>query len=365
MGRFWLSALLLGACGDNVSTLDLPDDTVDPGANGSPVARYSPSVCSVMAWDSIGLDAAQDVSVAARPGGGATFVATPTAGGFLTGFQLNARMNMEGGTAQKLPITNEGFNKVTVSYVHDRPVSTAIADGAVYVHMLGENLEHAEYIAKLQGDALPDPTFFWAQGNLVMPVGTKDGLVMHRFQDSLEPIESKLFYPTKPVTAVTTAQLGSYMMTAFSTETECYLSWNTTYEPGVLTRVPAACPSPRVSMNEKNGDAVMLFDSLDGVRMMPIHLTMFGGDAPVLRGAASAPRTVFDGERFWISYLDSRGDVIVGFLDKNHKPITVSLNAPRPERGGYELIMLDGSPTVFSVDDNGYTAYRMCVDSTE
>ncbi len=72
---------------------------------------------------------------------------------------------------------------------------------------------------------------------------------------------------------------------------------------------------------------------------------------------------MYDGERFWISYLDARGDVVVGFLDEHNKPITMSLGAPQPERAGYELVMIDGASTVFSVDDKGYTAYSMCVDS--
>lgn len=344
---------------------DLPDDQAPLGDTGMVTPRYLPQVCGVRAWDpNIGLDAAQDVSVAARPSGGATLFAAPLAGGTMTGFQLDPRMHMESPTPQKLPITNGAFSSVTVSYIQDRPVSTAIANGAVYVHMLDNNLQNPEYITKLPATALADPTFFYAQGNLVMPVGTKDGLVMHRFvDDSLEPLDSKLFNATKPVTGVTSAQLGTAMMTAYSTETECYLMVNTTYEPGVSARVDHACPSPRLSVDQSTGDAILLFDSAEGIRMMPIHITMFGGDAPVIRPGATSPRTLFDGQRFWLSYLDARGDVIVGFLDDHHKAITMSLGAPQPERSAYELVMLNGSPTVFSLDNNGYTAYTMCVDT--
>ncbi len=344
---------------------NLPDDQAPAGDTGMVTPRYQPQVCGVMAWDpNIGLDAAQDVSVAARPAGGATFFSAPIAGGTLTGFQLDPRMHMESPTPAKLPITNAAFSDVTVSYLQDRPVSTALADGAVYVHMLDAQLQNPEYITKLPATAIADPTFFYAQGNLVMPVGTKDGLVMHRFVDeSLEPLDSKLFMATKPVTAVTSAQLGTAMMTAYSTETECYLMVNTTFEPGASARVDRPCPSPRLSVDQSTGDAILLFDSTDGIRMMPIHITMFGGDAPVIRTGATAPRTVFDGTRFWLSYLDDRGDVIVGFLDEHNKPITMSLGAPQPERGAYELVMLNGSPTVFSMDDSGYTAYNMCVNT--
>jgi hypothetical protein len=313
-----------------------------------------------MSWDDIGIGAAQDLSVAARPTGGATVFATPLAGGTITGFQLDLRMKMESGIAQKLPIMNAAFNLGMVLYIQNRPVSAAIAEDAVFIHMLDESLSSAEYITKLPATSIADPTFFYAQGNLVMPVGTKDGLYMHRFQDSLEPIDSKLFKASKPVLSVTSAQLQTYMMTVFSTETECHLLWNTTYEPGVSTKVDTACPTPRLSMNQSTGDAVVMFESVEGVRMMLTHLTMFGGDAPVIRADATAPRTLFDGERFWLSYIDVRGDVVVGFLDEKNRPVTMSLGAPQPERAGYELVLVNGQPTVFSLDDNGYTAYRMC-----
>ena len=83
MGRFVAGALLLlGACGDNMvdGPGNLPDDQAPAGDTGMVTPRYQPQVCGVMAWDpNIGLDAAQDVSVAARPAGGATFFSAPPA----------------------------------------------------------------------------------------------------------------------------------------------------------------------------------------------------------------------------------------------------------------------------------------------
>jgi hypothetical protein len=138
---------------------------------------------------------------------------------------------------------------------------------------------------------------------------------------------------------------------------------NTTYEAGVTTSLPLACPNPKLSVNQKTGDAVMLFDSVDGIRMMPIHVTMFGGDAPVIRADASSPRTVFDGTNFWVSYLDSRGDLVVGFLNNDYQPITMALGDTKPQRAAYELLLIDGQPTVVSLDASGYTAYKMCVEA--
>jgi len=369
MGRIGAAALLLlgTACGDNVGG-DLPPGQGDgPNEAGSVTARYEPEVCGVIAWSpTSGVDAAQDLSVAARADGGATVLTAPLSGGTVYGFQVDPRMNMEGNAVSKLPLDNTTtFDKVTVSYIQERPVSVALSGGAAFIHMLNDTLTTAEFITKIPATAVADPTFYKAQGNLVMPVGTADGLMMYKFDDSMEPQGAKLFKSTKPVLSVTSAQLQTNMMTAWSTETECHLMINTTFEPGISTRVNAPCVDPRISVNESTGEAVLLFDSIEGIRMMPIHLTKFGNDAPVLRAHASSPRTLFDGQRHWISYLDARGDVVVGFLDENLKPVTISLGAPQPERAAFELVMMKDGPTVFSLDEGGYTAYRMCTKAIE
>jgi hypothetical protein len=151
MGRFGAAAslLFLVACGDNLGN-DLEGADVNaPDEVGSVTPRYEPEVCGVIAWDPnlTGADPSQDLSVAARADGGATVLTTPLAGGTVYGFQVDPRMNMEGNTIYKLPLDNTNlFDKVTVSYIQERPVSTALADGAIFVHMLNETLTTAEYI---------------------------------------------------------------------------------------------------------------------------------------------------------------------------------------------------------------------------
>lgn len=366
MGR--LSAcllLLLGACGDNVGVEGLgagPSEDIETGGTADNVPRYVPQVCGVSSWSPTVTDPALDLSVAQRPGGGATLLNVPRSGGTLTGFNVDPRMNMEGADLTKVA-TDWAFEQITVSYVENRPISTGVAAGALYLHVLGEALEDPQYITKLPANAVAEPAFYRAQGNIVMPVVTDNGLWMHRFDDSLEPLDSKHFATSGPGRSLTVAQLGTAMITAWSTDTSCHLVANSTYEPGMQASVNKPCANPRLSINQTNGEGVMLFDSAEGVRLMPIHTTMMGGDASVIRPGANSPRTVFDGTNHWVSYLDSRGDVVVGFLDVNRKPVTMSLGAPTPERTGFELVMVDGAPWVFSVDAGGYTAYRMCVEA--
>lgn len=366
MGRFCASLLLLlGACGDNVDGDGLgpgQTDDINPGGNGDVIPRYVPAVCGLNQWTpTIGADPTMRVSVAQRPGGGATLLGVPSEGSPMFGFNVRTYAD-DLGDGTKVPISGT-FDHVSVSYVNDRPVSTATAGGAVFVHALDENLDNPQYITKLRGSFVGEPAFYWAQNNLVMPVVDDSGLWLHRFDDSLEPIDSKQILATKPATALAVAQLGGAVMSAWSTDTECYMSINATYGDGVTARVGQACPSPQLATNQLTREGVMLFDSPEGVRLMAFNSTKLGGEAPIIRSDASSPRTLFDGTNYWVTYLDARGDIVIGFLDANRHPVTMSLNDPRPERNAYELTLVDGEPWVFSIDSTGYNAYRLCVDT--
>jgi hypothetical protein len=357
--------VLLAACGDNLISDGAgpgPADEVSPNGNATNIPRYVPSVCGVQTWQTnIAGDPAMNVSVAEVPGGAAV-LATPRSGGKLTGFVLDTRMNMV--SADKLPIDGL-FTHVTASYVENRMVSTAVQGGSVFLHLLDNDLTNPQYTAKLPGSYVAEPAFFKTQADLVMPVAGDDGLWLYRFDDSFEPTGSVHVVPTKPARSFAAAQLGVALMTAWSTDSECYMMLTSTFSGGVDTRVPVACHDPRISVNQKTGEGVMVFDSPDGVRMMGIQTTQFGGGARVLRTGTSAARTLFDGTNFWISYLDERGDILVGFLDGNRQLITMSLagEGSKPEAQAYELVMVDNNPWVFSLGTEGYTAHRMCIDT--
>jgi hypothetical protein len=364
MGRFSsVLVLLFAACGDNLAPDGAgpgPADEVDPNGNATNVPRYAPQVCGVQTWStSISADAGMNVSVVPHPSGAAV-LATPRIGGPLTGFMLDDRMHMI--SVNKLGVDGS-FTDVVVSYAENRVTSTAIEKGAVFLHLLDDDLGNPQYTAKLPGTHVAEPAFFKTQADLVMPVGGDDGLWLHRFADSFEPIDALHIVPTKPVRSMAAAQMGVALFTAWSTDSECYMMLTSTFHSGIDTRLPVACADPRIAVNQKSGEGVMVFDSADGVRMMSIWGSQFGGDARLLRAGTSAARTLFDGTNLWISYLDERGDVLVGFLDGKRQLITMSLEGPKPERGAYEMVMVNGNPWILSLGSDGYTAHRMCIDT--
>jgi hypothetical protein len=303
-----------------------------------------------------------NLSVTQRPDGGATVLTAPIKGGSLLGFSVDTAMDIVTASSTKVPIDGI-FTQVSVSYLQGLPVSTAIAGDTIFVHQLDPAFEYAHLTAKLLGTHVAEPALYTTSSNIVMPVAGDDGLWFHRFHDSLEPIDSLHMMQTEPATSFAVAQAGASLVSAWSTESTCYVNVNRTYELGTTGIISSPCADPRLAFNQRTGEGVMLFDSEEGVRLMSLYETQMGGHPRVIRPETSSPRTVFDGTNFWVAYLDSRGDIVAGFLDANHQPITIALGAPSPERQSFELTMVDGAPWVFSLDATGYNAYKLCVET--
>jgi len=365
MGR--LSAtllLLLGACGDNVDGDGLkpgPNDDINPDGNSlddSP--RYSAAVCGISSWKT---ESARNVNLSVHQthDGNATFLTAPLTGGTLTGFNVDTRADIMEASETKVPIDGS-FTNVSLSFVQNIPVATVISGTSIGIHQLDANFEYANQITTVKGSHVAEPTFFTANSALVMPVGGENGLEVYRFQDSLEPIDSRLFVQTAPATSFAATQLGSGFLSAWSTDTSCYLHMAQSFEPGHTGVVASPCPNPTLAYNTITNNGVMLFDGDDGVRLMTVSGTKIEGATQLLRADASSARTLFDGSNIWIAYIDRHGDIVAGFLDANHKPVTIPLGTMDPAREAFELTLVDGEPYVFSLDSSGYTAYHLCRD---
>ncbi|HEY5920941.1 MAG TPA: hypothetical protein VIV11_04690 [Kofleriaceae bacterium] len=366
MGRFSPVLLLLfTACTDHLLVDDnepLTDELTAVGGaiEQSGVPRNVPSVCGVQTWRfQSPVDAGMNVSVARRAHG-AVALATPRSGGVMTGFELDTQMNM---VAQGKVAPDVEPTRVVASSVGSHLASTAIQGDVVHVHLLDDGLANAKYVAKLVGTSVAEPAFYTLDGRLVMPAIADDGLWLHQLSDSFEPLASTRVASSQPARSLAAAQLGSSLLTAWSTDDACHMMLSSGVSSAIDTRVPSACHEPRMAVNPSTNEGVMVFDSAAGVRLMNVSATQLSGDSSVVCPETYAPRTLFDGTNFWVSYLNARGDVVVGVLGANRKVVTIALADAHPEPGAYELALVGGAPWVVALNSEGYTAHRMCVDT--
>ena len=366
MGRFSTIVLLLAAaCGDNSNqpvSVTPPGgvDTTQPGGAGTPTPLYAPQVCGDLSWTTNARNTAVDVSVVPRPFG-AQVLAVPLAGGALTGYSLDKHMDMMTIDAQ-LAI-NDTFTAVSASQVNGRLTSTALDASSIRVHVIADDLSGAQEVAKLLPGNITKPAFHVADGVNFVPVADDQGLRLELFDGSWQA-STRRVATTEPATGLAAATMGYSTVAAWSTKANCYMMTLFTAAPGPLATMPEACTSPHLAIDSATQVGQLVFEGTDGIRMLTTKHTGFDGVSQLLRRDGTAPRTLWDGQRFWVSYLDARGDIVVGYLDGGDSGhyVSMAIVGPRPGMQAYDLVLIGGQVWAVSFDTSGYTAHRICIE---
>lgn len=361
MGRFCAFLAVLAACGDNLPGPTAPPPPARAAGGGSevlPPPRFVPVICGEATWPSTaGTSVAQDVAVAANVAGAAV-LATPSTGGQLTGFTVDANMQIVTNQT-KVPILTP-FSMVGVSRIDNRTVATAGDGSEVLVMLLDDALQNPVTIGKLPGAMIAPQGMLTADGGRVVPIGGASGVYAAQFDNAWQPAGQMALDGSVPTQGFTAVQLGAALLVAWSTNDSCYTATVYTNVSALVTHTTYACPHPRIALGEA-GTAAVVFEAPDGVRFASLAHGQLGGSVP-LRAGASAPRVTFDGTRSWVSYIDERGDIVVGFFEAGQL-VSAAISGTEPMPAGYEIVMMAGAPWVMSLDASGYTAHQLCVSS--
>ncbi len=133
---------------------------------------------------------------------------------------------------------------------------------------------------------------------------------------------------------------------------------------GIKSRQPYPCRNNRIAVDYASRGGWMVYESGGSVMIGQIAVNghnQIANERPLVLG--SSPRIVFDGQRYWISYLDERGDVVVGFLDENGALDGTAIEGTRPMAAAYDLAVIGGTPWAYAIDANGVGATRLCAVS--
>jgi len=359
MGRFsCLVVVLVAACADN--PVDVPEQGNDgitvPDVDSVSVTRAVPMVCGVAEWPDKILDPKVDLSVAARANNTA-IVAMPLQGGDARGILVNSRMAIVNDQS-----IASSYEQVGISYAANRFAATTRHDGTIGVWMMADDLTSSDLLTTVTGTVTAKQTFVRMANDLLMPVGDAYGITIHRFADSYEPIASARLPKTGEVLGLTAASSDTTALLAWTTDSHCFMGQLDGYNVSMTEAKADTCQNPRLAVDTASLTGVLVFDSPEGVRLSVTDgIDMFG--RTLVRDKATSPRALFDGSNFWVSYIDDRGQVNVGIVDMaTHHVRTLAVSGPRPFDSSYELAMVEGSPWVFTVDENGYAGHRLCVE---
>jgi hypothetical protein len=358
--------LLVGACGDNLSIegVEQDPDFVEPEGVDvpDPVARLQPDVCSVRSWPKIAF-ASRDVDLAvSQTDVGAAVFTVDRAGGPLRGFAIDGRGMLVGDATGTVVRADAKYTATAASVVEGRLITASVAGENVHVAMHQHDLSASLDLGEVRGTMVADMPMLDGRMSRFAPVGHSAGMSAIGFDANWRPATSRIVSSSAPL-SISAAPYADDAMLAWSTDRSCH---TLRLAANVAAAQPFPCVGGRLAIDEASRTGMLVFEH-DG-QLMRSDI-MIGGhnelaNRAVLVGedyAPRAPRVAFDGERYWVSYINNRNDVVVGFLEEDGSLASMALEGTQPEADGYELAVIEGRVWLFAVDGAGVGAQRLCV----
>lgn len=357
-----ISLVVMTGCGDNIGDgdLDVRSDDEAPVEDNGVLAKLLPDVCAVRSWDSV-VPTAKDVDLAVvQMPQGAGILTVPKQGGYLHGFLVDARGLIMGDAIGTKIRTDGTWNGVSAGVVDDRLVVGLSNGTKTSVTVVRDDLGDYRELAEVDGGVLGDSPILYTRGTRVTATGGATGLVTSSFDQAWAPVDSQVVQRSVP-TSMTTAAYGTDAIVAWTTDNECHLQ---RLAAGTHSQQGISCRNPKLAMNFGDRAGELVYETGDGVAISDIRIGSHGEIANQfsITRDGSSPRVVFDGERYWVSYLNTHGDIIVGYLDEDHSLVSTALEWTRPEHDAYDLAIINGAPWVYSLDrETGFGAHKLCL----
>lgn len=362
--------ILVGACGDNVDVDDLVDVEHDPAFEAdeastheeeTPAARLIPDVCTVRSWTTVLHDGRNvDLSVAGTAEGAAIFTVSRT-GGPLRGFTVDARSMLTGDPAGTILRGDHKFTATAATVADDHYITASVVDGNIAIDKMPLDLSDRTSVGDVRGTLVADMPLLTHRAERSAPIGGDTGLSNVAFDESWNITGATTLTPEPPVSLTATSYRGDALV-SWSTAGTCHTR---RVSAQIDAQTDYACPGARLAANHINGDAMLVFTSED--RLMRADVTLGNIDRitnpmPLVSHdyKPTSPRIVFDGARYWVSYINMRGDMVVGFVEKDGSLAAMALEGTQPEPDAYELAYVNNGVWLFTVDAAGVSAQRLC-----
>lgn len=358
-----LVMVLVGGCGvDEVVAPEQATPRAAPDGLAETITVHNriPAVCAERRWDTL-RPTSKDVDIAVVPTWqGAAVFQVPTAGGALTGFQIDGRGEILGDKQGTKLRSDHVFTSVAAGMADGRLVAnvTAADDATVRITAISDDLLQTRELGVVDGSVASDTPIIRVRGARTTAVGGAAGMLATTFtsawtQGAIEPFARDV------PTGMSAASWGEDAMVAWSTDRSCTMS---RIAANVTSVQPFACASPRVAASYPRQAAELVYEQGEHVLLADLDTTQ-ANEISTLHtlGFGSSPRIAHDGTRFWGSYLSPTGDLVVGYLNDKASLTSVVLPGVHPTHDAYDLVMLANGIWVFSSDGAAVTAQKLCL----
>ena len=352
---------LVGGCATEPDALDSRHTEATPGGlqDTNIVKRLVPEVCGARRWDTVH-PASKNVDLAVVATKlGATVLTVDRVGGTLDGFTLDGRGLIMGNVQGTKIRSDFPFTSVAAGITDGRLVANLVStDKRVHVTAISDDLSQQREIGVLDGNVSSDLPITHIRGERASAVGGAAGMLLTTFNKTWTQTAIEPFARDVP-TSMTGAAFGEDTMVAWSTASTCTLQ---RVASNITSTQPAPCENPRLAASYAARNAEMMWEQGEHVLLTDIDLNQtneLASEHVLAKG--SSPRIVFDGQRYWGSYLDTHGNVVVGYLNDKASLSSIALTDVTPQHDAYDLVVLENGVWVFAVDGAGFTAQKLCL----
>lgn len=359
---FALSLALVTGCGDNLgdgSDLGIADPSETDGVlDDGVVPRLVPEVCSARAWPEAIVDAKDsDLAVVEMPLGSAV-LAVPRGGGDLRGFLLDGR-GLVMGNPEGIKVRTGKFTGVTATRVDSRLV-VGLTDGATSsVTVVRDDLLDYRELTTVASSFIGDTPVMKSRDQRVTLTGGANGMTLSAFDQAWAPMGDVELARSVP-TSMTSAPYGNDAMVAWTTDAECHVM---RVASNIHSMDTFPCHDARLATNYADRAGQLVFQGGDSIYMSDIRVSAHNelANQKLLVPTGFSPRITHDGTRYWVSYVNPHGDIVVGYLDGDNL-VSTSIQGTRPLNGSYDLAVVNGAVWVYAIDaETGFNANRLCL----
>lgn len=296
-----------------------------------------------------------DLAVATTPTGASVFW-VPSATGSLRGFDIAAADR----SASPITVVRSGpYDQTSVAFVDGRLIATARNGVRAIVHDVPQPIAAGTEIANLWGDNTAKTAIVHAGPDRVMAASCSE-FSLHAFDQAWSGSEDTLTRSNPDSSNhVDVTQLGARMFTAVSMDNACTYTVATDRSTGTTRSSVMPCAHARLAAT--TDEVAMAFETATTVDLVIDDASTVTAANAMPIALGSSPRVLRHDGRYWLSYLDEAGGLVVGYVEDG-VVLTRQLGNATAAHDAYELAVLDGSPWIIGVDPTTSNVYgrRLC-----
>lgn len=365
MTTHWLVlALALSGCG----RLGFGEGSADDGDEGGgnlmtgvvdETAR-APAICERATLATLG-NADVDLAVATTPTG-ATVVWSELSGTELRGVDVAAGSH----TAGEMTTVSAGvFTATSAAYIDGKLIAAGISGTRTLIHEVPQPLGASNEIGNVDGMYVGKTTLAHSGGDRVVATSCSSGLTMSAFDPQWIGSEGTLSVSTNATQNIDMAPMGATAFALWSTASSCHYEVVTSRTTGTTRQTNSRpCLAARVASN--GSDVAVAFEESGRAGLVIDDASTVSVTNALYEQGARSPRVLWDGARYWVSYLDATDHIVVGYVDAAGALVRAQLSDAAPNDKAYELGILDGGVWVFGVEptSGSLNASRLCIPAS-